>query len=333
MIRIAINGFGRIGKTFLRTLLLDERAKNNMQIVAINTGKPASPHLGHLFKFDTTMRALPFNVEQTDKALIVNGISIPLIAELNTENLDWAALNIDWVIECSGKFTTHALATQHIQAGAKHVLISAPAEDADITVIPGINHEFFNKKLHKIVSLGSCTTNCFAPIIKVLHDHFNIIHGMMTTIHAYTNDQVVLDIDHKDPRRARTAAQNIIPSKTGAEQTIIKIYPELAGKLKAHAMRVPVMDASIVDFTVATKENTSTEELNILFRKAAQEHLRDTIEYIEQPLVSSDIIGNPHAAIVDGLLTQSLGTISRICAWYDNEFGYASRMKEFLLHL
>ncbi len=333
MIRIAINGFGRIGKTFLRTLLLDSHTRGKIEVVAINTGKPASPHLGHLFKFDTTMRTLPLTVEQTNDALIVDGIRIPLIAELEAQNLPWKQLNVDWVIECSGKFTTKELASQHLQVGAKQVLISAPADDADITVIPGINQHDFAPGKHKIVSLGSCTTNCFAPVIKVLHDNFEILNGMMTTIHAYTNDQVILDLDHKDPRRARAAAQNIIPSKTGAEKAIVKIYPDLEGKLKAHAMRVPVMNTSMLDFTVITKQPTSAAALNALFKQAAATTLHGTLEYTELPLVSSDIIGNPHGAIVDGLLTQSLGATSRICAWYDNEFGYASRMKDFLLHL
>jgi glyceraldehyde-3-phosphate dehydrogenase type I len=333
MIRIAINGFGRIGKTFLRTILLDSNTRGKIEVVGINTGKQASPHLSHLFKFDTTMRTLPNDVKQTPETLIVDGMSIPLIAQLEAQDLPWKKLNVDWVVECSGKFTTKELASLHLQAGAKQVLISAPADDADKTIIPGINQHDFTQGKHKIVSLGSCTTNCFAPIIKVLHDNFEILNGMMTTIHAYTNDQVILDLDHKDPRRARAASQNIIPSKTGAEKAIIKIYPDLEGKLKAHAMRVPVMNSSMIDFTVVTKEPTSIAALNNLFKKAAETSLHGTLEYTELPLVSSDIIGNPHGAIIDGLLTQSLGTTSRICAWYDNEFGYASRMKEFLLHL
>lgn len=332
MVRIAINGFGRIGKAFLRSLILDSQARNNIEVAAINTGKPASPYLAHLFKYDTTMRALPCVVEQTPNALIVDNLRIPLIAELDVNNIRWSQLNVDWVIECTGKFTTHELASLHLQAGAKKVLISAPADDADVTIIPGVNDEDFLPSLHRIVSLGSCTTNCFAPIIKVLHHNFEIVNGMMTTVHAYTNDQVVLDVEHKDPRRARAAAQNIIPTKTGAEKAIIKIYPDLEGKLKAHALRVPVADASIVDLTIITKQTTTAEELNKLFKQAAASS-RGALEFTQLPLVSSDVIGNPHGGIVDGLLTQSLGATSRICAWYDNEFGYASRMKEFLLHL
>jgi glyceraldehyde 3-phosphate dehydrogenase len=332
MVRIAINGFGRIGKAFLRTLLLDSKTRSKIEVVAINTGKPANQYLGHLFKYDTTMRTLPFTVEQTEAALVVDGIHIPLIAQLDAKNLPWKQLNVDWVVECTGKFTTHELASLHLQAGAKRVLISAPADDADITIIPGVNDQDFKAEKHMIVSLGSCTTNCFAPLIKVLHDNFEIVNGMMTTIHAYTNDQVVLDVEHKDPRRARAAAQNIIPTKTGAEKAIIKIYPDLEGKLKAHAVRVPVADASMLDFTVITKETTTAQTLNDLFKTAAPKS-RGALEYTQLPLVSSDIIGNPHGAVVDGLLTQSLGTTSRICAWYDNEFGYASRMKDFLLHL
>lgn len=331
--RIAINGFGRIGKTFLRTLLMDARTTGKIEVVAINTGKPASPHLGHLFKYDSVMGAFSQMVQQTPSSLIIGNVPIPLLAHTEPQELDWKKLDIDWVIECSGKFTTKELASHHLRAGAKNVLISAPADDADITVIPGVNHHQFDSKAHQIVSLGSCTTNCFAPIVKVLQANFEIMSGMMTTVHAYTNDQVIVDAEHKDPRRARAAAQNIIPTKTGAEKAIIKIYPQLEGKLKAHAVRVPVVDASMIDFTVTTRQATSAQALNELFKKAATSELRGTLEYTELPLVSSDIIGNPHGAIVDGLLTQSLGTTSRICAWYDNEFGYASRMKEFLLHL
>ncbi len=331
--RIAINGFGRIGKTFLRALLLDDRTAGNIEIVAINLGKPASPYLAHLFKHDSVMGVFPLNVDQTPELLIIGGIRIPLLTQPDPQKLDWQKLGVDWVIECTGKFNSHDLAQQHVQAGAKKVLISAPVQDADITIIPGVNDDRYEKANHNIISLGSCTTNCFAPMIKVLQDNFDLLSGFMTTIHAYTNDQVIVDADHKDPRRARAAAQNIIPTKTGAEKTIITLYPHLEGKLKAHAMRVPVIDASMIDFTFTTKQTTTAQDLNALFKKAATTSLRDTIEYVELPLVSSDIIGNSHAAVIDGLLTQSLGTTSRVCAWYDNEFGYASRMKEFLLRI
>lgn len=329
--RIAINGFGRIGKTFLRSIALDKRAAQHIEIVAINTGKPASQYLAHLFKHDSVMGTFPLNVEQTSDTLIVGNLRIPLLACPEPQDLPWQQLGIDWVIECSGKFASKEGAQLHLQAGAKKVLISAPADDADITIIPGINHDQFNRQTHNIVSLGSCTTNCFAPLVKVLQDNFEIIGGMMTTVHAYTNDQLIVDGDHKDPRRARAAAHNMIPTKTGAEKAIIKIYPKLAGKLKAHAVRVPVIDASLIDFTVITRQETSADELNTLYKKAAASLSPGTLEYSEAPLVSGDIIGNAHGAVFDSLLTQSQGTVSRICAWYDNEFGYASRMKEFLL--
>lgn len=329
--RIAINGFGRIGKTFLRSILLDTRSAEKIEVVAINTGKPASQYLAHLFKHDSVMGRFPLHVDQDADALLVGNLHIPLLACTEPQNLPWKKLSIDWVVECSGKFASKEGAQLHLQAGAKKVLISAPADDADITIIPGINHEQFNSSEHKIVSLGSCTTNCFAPIIKVLQDNFEIVGGMMTTIHAYTNDQVIVDSDHKDPRRARAGAHNIIPTKTGAEKAIIKIYPQLTGKLKAHAVRVPVIDASMIDFTFMTQQSTTAENINALFKKAASALPAGTIEYSQAPIVSGDIIGNPHGAIIDSLLTQSQGTISRVCAWYDNEFGYTSRMKEFLL--
>ncbi len=331
--RIAINGFGRIGKSFLRALLLDPRIQKKVHVVGINTGGALSPYTGHLFAYDTVMGSFSLPVEQKNDVLCVAGMQIPLLNEQFPENLPWKKLGVDWVIECSGKFTTQALAQQHIQAGAKKILISAPADDADFTAIPGVNNTHFNTTKHTIISLGSCTTNCFAPLVKVLHESLEIVSGMMTTVHAYTNDQVVLDVAHKDPRRARAAASNIIPTKTGAEKTIVKIYPELEGKIKAQALRVPVANASMIDFTVLTKKSTDRDTLNALFKKATTSTLQGTLDYTELPLVSSDFIGNPHAAIVDGLLTQSLGTLSRVCAWYDNEFGYASQMKEFLLHL
>lgn len=333
MLRIAINGFGRIGKTFLRTLLLDKKAATSIEVVAINTGSPAHEYLAHLFKYDSVYRELNCNIRQEDETLCIDNLRIPLLAEKDPALLPWKRLGVDWVIECSGRFTTKAAATAHLQAGASNVLISAPADDADLTVIPGINQHSFAPQKHKIVSLGSCTTNCFAPLIKVLHEHFTLESGMMSTIHAYTNDQSLVDAEHKDPRRARAAGQNIIPTKTGAEKAIIKIYPELVGKLKAQALRVPVIDASLVDFVFTTKETTTPETINALFEKAAQNELKGTIAFSTLPLVSSDIIAKPYGALIDGLLTQSLGTTSRICAWYDNEFGYASQMKEFLLHL
>lgn len=333
MLRIAINGFGRIGKAFVRALLQDQSALAAIDVVAINTGKPASPFLEHLFKYDSALHGLHETVSLRENSLKVANQTFPLIAELDPAKLPWKNLAVDWVIDCSGKFTTKENAQFHINAGAKKVLISAPVEDADITIIPGVNGDQYNENIHQIISLGSCTTNCFAPVVKVIHEAMTLETGMMTTVHAYTNDQVIVDGDHKDPRRARAAAQNIIPTKTGAEKTITKIYPQLEGKLKAHAVRVPVIDGSMIDFSFLTKEKTSSTELNDLFKAAAEKSLLGTLKYIEAPLVSSDVIGSSYASIVDGLLTQSTGNMSRICAWYDNEFGYASRMKEFLLHL
>lgn len=332
-IRIAINGFGRIGRNFVRALLTDQTRCNAINIVAINLGNGDPAHAAHLFKYDSIMRTYPGPVTYEDGKLLIDHHSIILLHELDPLFLPWKDLSIDWVIECTGKFTTKELAAKHLSAGAKKTLISAPAHDADITIIHGINHLEYNDNQHHIVSLGSCTTNCFAPLVKVIHEHLVLEQGLMTTIHAYTNDQVLLDVDHKDLRRARSAGMNIIPTKTGAEKTIMQIYPELKGKIQARAVRVPVPTVSLIDFAATTKKSISTAGLNDLFKEASESYLSQTLAYTEQPLVSSDFVGNSYAATVDGLLTQSIGPLNKIYAWYDNEYGYSSRMKEFLLHI
>lgn len=330
-LKIAINGFGRIGRTFLRTIMLDAAALKKINIVAINIG-PSDPHgIAHLFKYDSIMRTFPGSVHCDGSTLTINDHVIKLYAEREPEKLPWKNLDIDWVVDASGCFTTKESATRHIKAGSKKVLITAPATDEDISIIPGVNDKAYNPEKHTIVSLGSCTTNCFAPMIKVIRESFGITQGLMSTTHAYTNDQVLLDVEHKDPRRARAAAINIIPTKTGADKMITKIYPDLEGKLKAISIRVPVPVVSLIDFTFTAEKPISKELINQAFETAAKTDLKNIIEYVTEPLVSSDFIGNTHSCILDSMMTQSVGNLGKVFAWYDNEFGYSTRLKDFLL--
>ncbi len=333
MKNIAINGFGRIGRAFLRAVLLDEKAKQELNICAINIGPGDPDSTALLFKYDSVFGEYHNNVKYKDGHLDVNGYKIKILTELDPLKTNWSAFNIDWVIEATGKFCKKIDAEKHLTAGTKKVLITAPAIDEDITIIPGVNSSEYDNSKHNIVSLGSCTANCFAPIIKVLKENFTLIGGLMTTIHSYTNDQVLLDIEHKDPRRARAAAINIIPTATGAGKVITKIYPELMGKIKAKSIRVPTPNISLVDFTFSTKEELTNEKINNLFKNYSQKQLKNILEYCEQPLVSSDFIQNPHSCIIDSLLTESIGRLSKVFGWYDNEFGYSCRLKDFLLHI
>ena len=331
-LRIAINGFGRIGRSFLRSLFLDQHATKNLNVVAINEGPcPAEP-IDLLFQYDTVMKKFLGTVKKQNNTLVVNNQEIQLLAQENPANLPWKELNIDWVVEASGCFTTKECANQHRQAGAKKVLITAPSRDPDVTIIPGINDNDYNHKNHPIVSLGSCTANCFAVLVKVVKEHFNFQSGLMTTIHSYTNNQVLLDVAHKDPRRARAAALNMVPTKTGAEKVITQLFPELEGKIKACAIRVPTPVVSLVDFTFYTQEPLTPDDVNNLFEKQAEGPLESILQYTTLPLVSSDYTGNTHSAIFDGLLTQCTGNLTKVFAWYDNEFGYSARLKDFLLH-
>lgn len=333
MKQIAINGFGRIGKSFFRTLIQDEKALKKLNIAAINLGPNSSEFIEVESKYDSIMGTLPLEVSFKNDILSVGGKKIKIISKCDPENIsEWKKLGIDWVVEASGCFRSKEKASLHIKAGAKKVLITAPGENEDITIIPGINENAYNSKKHSVVALGSCTTNCFAMIIKVLKDSFRLKEGVMTTIHAYTNDQVLLDLAHKDPRRGRAAAINIIPTKTGASKTITKIYPELEGKLYAHSIRVPVPVVSIVDFSFTTEEKLSKEKINKAFEIAANTNLKKYLEYCSKPLVSSDFRGNGASCIFDSLLTLSSGNLSKVFGWYDNEWGYSLRLKDFLLH-
>lgn len=329
-LNIAINGFGRIGKTFLRTIMQEPIARESINIVAINLGPSSPEHLETFFTYDSTYGKFASEVRYTNNTLSIDGHNIKIFSELSPEKLPWNELKIDWVIEASGKFVDKA--DLHRKAGCKKVLITAPAKNEDITIIPGVNDHLYDAKKHHIVSLGSCTTNCFAPIIKVLRENFHLVQGLMTTVHAYTNDQVLLDGEHKDPRRGRSAAINIVPTSTGADKVITKIYPDLEGKLQGIALRVPVAVSSLIDFTFTTNENLSKEGINKAFEKAAGNNLKGILAYSTEELVSTDFIGSPYSCTIDAPLTKTTGNMGKVFGWYDNEFGYSSRLKDFLLH-
>lgn len=327
--RIAINGFGRIGRTFLRCLL-SENKKNNIDVVAINVGKSEIATTAHLFKYDTLMGTFSLPVYMEKDELVVGEKRIRVVAELNPQKLPWKQLDVDWVVECTGHFTHREGAELHITAGARRVLISAPAHNEDVTIIPGVNEELFDEKKHTIVSLGSCTTNAFLPTLKVLHDAFGVEHGCMTTTHAYTNSQVLLDVEAKDLRFSRAAALNIIPATTGASSMIKKVMPDLAGKVSAVAIRVPVGKVSLIDLVFEAQKELSVEEIYTAFEKAARTKMKHIVAVTMEPLVSSDFSGNQHSVIIDGLLTHAQERMGQVFGWYDNEWGYSMRMKDFL---
>jgi glyceraldehyde 3-phosphate dehydrogenase len=331
-ISVAINGFGRIGRAFLRLVFESPEAREAIKIVGINCGPVPAERIDLLFKHDTTYRPFALEVEQKGSSLFINSTEIPLFFITEPEKLPWKQLNADWIVEASGHYTSKQGAMQHLAAGAQSVLITAPSKDADITIIPGVNDELYNPKQHQIISLGSCTTNCFAPIIKVLHESFTLIEGLMTTVHAYTCDQNLLDNSHKDPRRARAAALNIIPTKTGADTVITQIFPELAGKIKGIALRVPVAQVSLLDFTFSTEKKCTRDEINTAFKTYAQKQNHMPLTYTEEPLVSSDFAGHHASVIIDTELTQATSSMAKVFGWYDNEIGYSAKIKDFLLH-
>jgi glyceraldehyde 3-phosphate dehydrogenase len=329
--RVAINGFGRIGRSFLRCVEQDK--KNNFEVVAINIGNSKPEYVAHMFKYDTLMGKFAGEVSAGSDVLVIDGHRIKIIAELDPEKLPWKALNIDWVVDCTGKFTHREGAQKHIAAGAQRVLISAPAHDEDVAIIPGVNEELYNSAQHKIVSLGSCTTNAFLPTLKVIDDAFGIVRGCMTTTHAYTNSQVLLDVDAKDLRFSRAAALNIIPATTGAAGMVAKILPHLGNKVSAKAMRVPVGKVSLIDLVFEAKKELSVDAIHDAFKKAAQGKMQHIVALTMEPLVSSDFSGDPHSVIIDGLLTTTNDTMGQVFGWYDNEWGYSERMKDFLMYV
>ncbi len=331
MNRIAINGFGRIGRSFLRSILDDPSTNQHLSIVAINVGPCEPGAMDHSVKYDSLMGTYAGDVEYANNTLHVGGHEITIIKEPHPNKAPWKELSIDWVVEASGCFTDADSARGHLEAGAKKVAITAPAKGEDVTIVPGVNSEAYNKQQHSIVSLGSCTTNCFASVVKVLNDAFGIEQGIMNTVHAYTNNQVLLDVEHPDPRRSRAAALNIIPAKTGAATTIFKVFPELEGKLIATAVRVPVPKVSLLDFTFMASKELSVDAINTAFKQAVAGPLASIVGYTDEPLVSCDYNNSTYSAVIDGPLTQVLGTQGRVSAWYDNEYGYACRVRDFLV--
>lgn len=328
MKRVAINGFGRIGRLTLRAGL--ERKVKGLEIVAINDLTDAAT-LAHLFKYDTSFGIYPGKVSSRGNNLVIDGKVIKVFAERDPENLPWKELKIDVVAECTGFFTDREGASKHLKAGAKKVVISAPAESPDITVVLGVNDNKYNPKKHNIISNASCTTNSLAPALKVLDENFGIENGFITTIHSYTGDQNLQDGPHKDLRRARAAAANIVPTKTGAAKAIGEVMPRLSGKLDGLAVRVPSMVVSITDIVVNLKRKATNEEVNSVFKKYADKgNLKGILKYSEEELVSFDLRKNEYSSIFDAPLTKASGKTVKIFAWYDNEWGYSCRMVDLI---
>ncbi|MEM4259870.1 MAG: type I glyceraldehyde-3-phosphate dehydrogenase [Candidatus Woesearchaeota archaeon] len=326
MVRVAINGFGRIGRQVLLAGIHDPA----IDWVAVNDLTDTKT-LAHLLKYDSVHGVFEGEVIDYGDSIGINGKRIKVCAEKDPAKLPWAQLNIDIVVESTGFFTDRVGAEKHLQAGAKKVLISAPAKGVDITIVKGVNEHLYNKSKHNIISNASCTTNCLAPIVKVLNDNFKVKRGFMTTAHAYTADQRLVDAPHKDLRRARSAAVSIVPTTTGAAKTVAEVIPELKGKLDGIALRVPVPDGSITDFVCEVEKATTIEHINWLFRQVSEYHLKGIIQYTEDPIVSSDIIHNPHSSILDASLTNVIDkNFVKVVAWYDNEWGYSCRIIDVL---
>jgi len=325
-VKVAINGFGRIGRLVFRAGF----KSNDLEIVAVNDITDAKT-LAHLLKYDSVHGTMDADVKATDNSFVVNGKEIKTYAIREPETLPWKELGVDVVLESTGKFTDRAGAEKHIKAGAKKVVISAPAKNPDVTFVLGVNQEVYDKTKHHVISMGSCTTNCLAPITKILQKEFGIEYGLMTTIHAFTNDQVVLDEPHKDLRRARAAALSMIPTTTGAAKAISEVIPELKGKLDGMAIRVPTPNVSLVDFVAMLAKDTTKAELNDKFREYAAGPMKGILFCSEEPLVSRDFNGNPHSSIVDIENTNVIGArMVKILSWYDNEWGFSNRMCELL---
>jgi len=319
--KVGINGFGRIGRLVFRRIL----EVGDVDVVAV-TDLTSAEVLAHLLKYDSVHGTIPNEVKATGDAIIVDGKEIKVLAQKDPAQLPWKDLGVDLVIESTGKFRDREKASLHLQAGAKKVIITAPAKGQDITVVMGVNEKMYDKNNHHIISNASCTTNCLAPIVKVLHDNFNIQKGFMTTIHAYTNDQVILDFPHKDLRRARAAAMSMIPTSTGAASAIGEVIPELKGKLDGIAIRVPTPDVSIVDFAALVEKETTKEEVNAALKAAAEGPMKGILAYCEAPLVSMDFLHDAHSSIVDAQLTNVKGNLVKVFSWYDNEWGYSCRV-------
>ncbi len=327
--RVAINGYGRIGRCFHRTVLADEE----IEIVAINDLTDAK-HLAHLMKYDSVHGKLNIDVKSEGDYLIIGERKIRVYSEGNPENLPWKELNVDVVLESTGRFRDREGASKHLKAGAKRVVISAPAKEPDITIVMGVNHQEYDPEKHFIISNASCTTNCLAPVAKVLMENFGIEKGLLTTVHAYTADQRLLDAPHKDLRRARAAALSMVPTTTGAAKAVGIVIPELKGKFNGISIRVPTPDVSLIDFVCQLSRETTVDEINNAFREASENELKGILDYTEEELVSVDYLGNPHSSIVDGKSTEVIeGNLVKVIAWYDNEWGYSMRLKDLIKYI
>jgi glyceraldehyde 3-phosphate dehydrogenase (phosphorylating) len=328
-VRVAINGFGRIGRNFLRT----SKGRKEFEIVAINDLTNAKT-LAHLLKYDSVHGLFDADVKETEAGISVDGKEIRITAITAPEKLPWKELGVDIVVESTGLFTDRASAAKHIEAGAKWVIISAPAKEPDITVCLGVNDETLDVSKHRIISNASCTTNCLAPVAKVLMNEFGIVRGLMTTIHSYTNDQRILDLPHKDLRRARAAAVSMIPTTTGAAKAVGLVLPGLKGKLDGMAIRVPTPNVSVVDLVAELGKDTSAEEINAALKKAAEGPMKGILQYTEDPIVSIDCNNNPHSSVVDASVTKVIEKrMAKVLSWYDNEWGYSSRLRDLILFI
>lgn len=327
--KIGINGFGRIGRMVFRKAIKDP----SIQIVAINASYPATT-LAHLIKYDSVQGKFDADITTEEKALIVDGKRVEIVSNRNPLELPWKELGVEIVVEATGKFNDREGAAKHLEAGAKKVVLTAPGKNEDVTIVMGVNEETYHADEHFIISNASCTTNCLAPVAKVLDEQFGIIHGMMTTVHSYTNDQNNLDNPHKDLRRARACAQSIIPTTTGAAKAVSKVLPQLTGKLNGFALRVPTPNVSIVDLVVDVEKEVTVDQVNMVLKHAAANELKGILQYTEEPLVSIDFVGNEHSSIIDGLTTMVMGKKQvKVLAWYDNEWGYSCRVVDLVKHV
>jgi len=327
-VKVAINGFGRIGRLVFRAAFGDP----DVEIVGINDITDAKT-LAHLLKYDSVHGIFEAPVGHTEDSIVVDGREIKVTAIKDPAQLPWKELGVDVVIEATGLFRDRANASKHLQAGAKKVIITAPAKEPDITVVLGVNQEEYDPAKHNIISNASCTTNCLAPVAKVLDEKFGIVKGFMTTVHAYTNDQRILDLPHKDLRRARAAAMSMIPTTTGAAVAVGLVLPQLKGKLDGMAVRVPTPDVSLVDLVVQVEKETSVEEVNGALKAAAEGELKGILRYCDEPLVSIDFQGDPHSSIVDALSTNVMGNMVKVLSWYDNEWGYSNRVYDLVKYI
>jgi len=328
-VRVGINGFGRIGRSFWRAT---QKSKSDIEIVAVNDLGDKKT-MAHLLKYDSVMGVLPNTIHATDDGLSVDGKTLKVLSERDPQKLPWKSLGVDVVVESTGFFTEREKAAAHLAGGARVVIISAPATGADATFVYGVNHADFDTKKHQVVSNASCTTNCFVPLVKVLDDAFGVVNGMMTTVHAYTGDQMLVDGPHKDLRRARGAAINITPTSTGAARATSLVMTAMKGKLDGTSLRVPIPTGSITDFVANLGKPATTEEINAAFKAAASGPMKGVLEYCTDPIVSSDIVGNPHSCVYDADLTMSMGSLVKVLGWYDNEWGYSNRLVDLTSHI